>query len=159
MCGKASGYQKASPDGFQGNTIDRHVDRSSITHGSHRQHIWTYAIGVIDTIMMTISFIAVAVLVHAVVSGPNPTAFVGSHYYCESQGAGSSWDYVYNLSDLLWGGVGCSANNTCCNNPNLPWFYRRLSESSQDDMEVRSCMNESFDNEAVLITSIELYVQ
>ena len=67
--------------------------------------------------------------------------------------------YVYNLSDLLWGGAGCSANNTCCNNPNLPWFYRQLSESSQDDMEVRSCMNESFDNEAVLITSIELYVQ
>ena len=136
-------YQKASQDGFQGNTIDRHVDGLSITHGSHRQHIWTYAVGVVNT--DDDNFLHCCCCPCAVVGGPNLSAFVGSHYYCESR-AGSSWDYVYYLSGVLWDGAGCSANNTCCNNPNLPWFYRQLSESNEDDMEVRSCTNESFDN-------------
>ena len=155
VCGKASGYQRASPDGFRGNTIDNnYVDGLSITHGSPRQHIRTYAVGIVDT---DNSF-ACCSCPCAVVGGSNPSAFVGSHYYCES-GAGSSWDYVCYLSDVLWDGAGCSASNTCCNNPDLPWFYHQLSASTQDDIKVRSCMDESFENEAVLVTSIELYVQ
>ena len=95
----------------------------------------------------------------AIVGGPNPSAFVGSHYYCES-GAGSSFDSSeYYLSDVLWDGAGCSAGNTCCSDPKLPWFYRQLSDATQDDIEVRSCMLENTSNEVLLMTKLELYIQ
>ena len=78
VCGRASGYQKASPDGFQGNSIDNgYVDGLSITHGSPRQHIWTYAVGLTDSGTSNNCPCAA-------VPGPTPPSFVGSHYYCES---------------------------------------------------------------------------
>ena len=92
-------------------------------------------------------------------AGPTPPSFVGSHYYCES-GAGSTSDTdTHHLSDVLWDGERCSAGNSCCSDPNLPWFYHQLNQTTQDDIEVRSCMDEPFSNEAVLITDLELYVQ
>ena len=155
VCGRASGYQKGTTDGFQGGTIDNaYIDGLSITHGSPRQHIWTYAMGFTDSGDFR-SFNCPC----TVFAGPNPPTFVGSHYYCES-GANSTWAHsTYYLSDILWDGAGCSANNTCCSDPNLPWFYRQLSQTTQDDIEVRACMDAAFDNEAVLITNVELYVQ
>ena len=158
VCGRASGYQKGSPDAFNagGNTIDSsYVEGLSITHGSSpRQHIWTYAVGLTDSGGYTCCACPCAAA-----PGPTPPSFVGSHYYCES-GAGSTIDTgAYYLSDVLWDGAGCSAGNTCCSDPNLPWFYRQLSQTTQDDIEVRSCMNHLFSNEAVLITNLELYVQ
>ena len=157
VCGRASGYQKGSPDAFNsgGNTIDSiYVDGLSITHGSPRQHIWTYAVGVVDPGSSCCGCPCAAA------PGPTPPSFVGSHYYCES-GAGSTWEAgTHYLSDVLWDGAGCSAaGNTCCSGPNLPWFYRQLSQTTQDDIEVRSCMDERFTNEGVLITNLELYVQ
>ena len=95
----------------------------------------------------------------SVFAGPNPPTFVGSHYYCEP-GAGSTWAHdTYYLSDVLRDGAGCSAGNTCCSDPNLPWFSRQLNQTTQDDIEVRACMDAAFGNEAVLITNVELYVQ
>ena len=85
VCGRASGYQKGSPDSFfRGGSIDNgYVDGLSITHGSSpRQHIWTYAVGLTDSGSYT-SYNCPC----AVHSGPAPPSFVGSHYYCES-GAG-----------------------------------------------------------------------
>ena len=159
VCGRVSGYQKGSPDAFYpGNTIDSiYVEGLSITHGSSpRQHIWTYAVGVVGS---GSSIHACCACPCAAVPGATPPSFVGSHYYCES-GAGSSWNGgTYYLSDVLWDGAGCSVGNTCCSDPNLPWFYRQLSQTTQDDIEVRSCMDSPFTNEAVVITNLELYVQ
>ena len=153
VCGRASAYQKRSPDGFRGNRdIDNiYVDGLSITHGSPRKHIWTYACGLTDSANYPAYSCPCAVF-----GGPNPPAFVGSDYYCESGAERTiNWDRYYVLSDALWDGAGCSANNSCCSNPNLPWFYHQLSESTQDDLEVRSCMDQPFSNEAILITNLE----
>ena len=156
VCGRASGYQKGPMGGFYNSDSgigieSNYADGLSITHGSPRQHIWTYAVGLTDS-----GNYPAYNCPCAIVGGPNPSAFVGSHYYCES-GAGSTWGFVYYLSDVLWNGAGCSAGNTCCSDPKLPWFYRQLSLTTQDDIEVRSCMN-AFENEAVLITDLELYI-
>ena len=139
------------------NTIDSiYVDGLSITHGSPRQHIWTYAIGVVGSGGLGFAYCACPC---AAAPGPTPPSFVGSHYYCES-GAGSNYNNgAYYLSDVLWDGAGCSAGNTCCSDPNLPWFYHQLSQTTQDDIKVRSCQNSRFTNEGVLITNVELYVQ
>ena len=50
VCGRASGYQKGSMDAFSRitNAFD-YFEGLSITHGSPRQHIWTYAIGLSDS--------------------------------------------------------------------------------------------------------------
>ena len=155
VCGWASGYQRGSPDGFRvwHPAYFDYFEGLSITHGNPRQHIWTYAVGITDSGSDHLSQCPCAAE-----SGESPSAFVGSDYYCES-GAGSSWSDVNYMSDVLWDGAGCSSGNNCCSNSNLPWFYRELSQSTQDDIEVRMCMDERFDNEAVLITSLTLYIQ
>ncbi|XP_065893403.1 uncharacterized protein [Dysidea avara] len=54
VCGRARGYQKRFTDAFYGcnragQTIDGYyVEGISITHGNPRQHIWTYASGLLD---------------------------------------------------------------------------------------------------------------
>ena len=45
VCGRATGYQKGSPDAF---IFATQFEGLSITHGSPRQHIWTYAVGLSD---------------------------------------------------------------------------------------------------------------
>ena len=67
--------------------------------------------------------------------------------------------YVYYFSDPLWDGAGCSANNTCCSNTNQPWFHHQLHNMIQDDIEVRICTNEHFDNEGILVDILDLYIQ
>ena len=160
VCGRARGYQKGSMDGFYNSASggigieSNYVDGLSITHGSPHQHIWTYAVGLTDFGNYP-SYNCPC----AVVGGPNPPAFVGSHYYCES-GASSNYDVSeYYLSDVLWDGAGCSDGNTCCLNSTLPWFYRQLNQTTQDDIEVRMCSLESFSNEILLMTMLELYIQ
>ena len=50
VCGQAVGYQKGSPDSFQppDDINSYYVDGMSITYGSPRKHIWTYAVGISD---------------------------------------------------------------------------------------------------------------
>ena len=166
VCGRASGYQKGSTDGFRQfismrniDDIDSYyVDGLSITHGSPRNHIWTYGVGATEFNKNSNSLPSNCPCAPA--KGTDTPDFVGSNYYCES-GAGSSFNSrTYYLDDVLWDGAGCSASgDTCCSNPNLPWFYRQLNETTQDDIEVRICIDEEFNNEAVLITDLELYIQ
>ena len=157
VCGRARGFQKGSPDAFLYNTrsIDNvYVYGLSITHSNPRQHIWTYAAGLTDNGNYP-SWNCPC----AVIPGPAPPSFVGNNYYCES-GAVDSYDInAYHLSDPLWDGAGCSASNTCCSNPNQPWFYHQLSEMTQDDIEVRICRPQSFATDAILVNILELYMQ
>ena len=43
-------------------------------------------------------------------------------------------------------------------NHDLIWFDHQFSEGTQDDIEVRICTDEAFDNEAILIANLELYI-
>ncbi|XP_065888070.1 uncharacterized protein [Dysidea avara] len=47
----------------------------------------------------------------------------------------------------------------CCDNPNLPWFHQQLDTATADDVEVRICTDEDFNNEAVVVEQLELYIQ
>ena len=116
VCGRASGYQKGSTDAFFKLTdAFDYFEGLSITHGSPCQHIWTYAVGTTESLRNILTNCPCAI-----VPGTDPSAFVGSHYYCES-GATSSWTHeAFHLSDVLWDGAGCSVGNTCCSDPNLP---------------------------------------
>ena len=130
VCGRARGYQKGTPDGFRsGNVDDIYADGLSITHGSPRQHIWTYVIGHTDT--------GGSCPCARTPEGTTPS-FVGSNYYCESGAEDSNYVATYYLSDPLWDGSGCSSGNNCCSNINLPWFHYQLSQMTTDDNIISS---------------------
>jgi len=76
-----------------------YVDGISITLGSPRKHVWTYAAGISDDHDKNCCNCPCAT--HP---GPPPPAFVGNDYYCESGNVGAH-DVLYYLSDPLWDGT------------------------------------------------------
>ena len=157
VCGRARGYQKGNTDGFHGyhsaghTTIDgAYGECLSITYGSPRQHIWTYAAGNLDDGSSGSNC--------PCAGGPAAPPFVGPNYYCESGAVASSPSESYFFNDPLWDGSGCITSN-CCNNPTQPWFYSQLNGSTTSDIEARLCSWDIFYYEAVLIDQLELYVQ
>ena len=148
VCGQTIGYMHSSMDGLDafGKTIDSsYVDGLSITYGSPRRHVWTYAVGHIQRC-----------LCHPNSYASQPPSFVGQHYYCDGwpRPYTSSWYPQYRL----WDGEGCPAGNTCCDPPNLPWFHRSLNTATTEDIEVRWCRDEAASNEDVGVELLEIYI-
>ena len=156
ICGQAKAYQKGSPDAFESKiqSIDGiYVDGISITLGSPRKHVWTYAAGLSDDYDYKGSNCPCATI-----PGPSPPAFVGNDYYCESGNVGT-YDYVsYHLSDPLWDGSGCGTDNGCCAQAGMPWFHKKLPITMIDDFEIRICKNYPLSDEGTAVEKLELFV-
>ena len=157
--GKLRGYQKHSTDGFSNGkrtSINAaYVDGISITIGKPRRHVWTYAVGLSDGDANNPQSNCPC----AAVPGPAPPSFVGEHYYCESGNTGA-YENVYYTDDPLWDGAGCvHHNNNCYTNVGLSWFIREFPIAQHDDIEVRICTNSKYNNEAVLVDQLKLYIQ
>ncbi|XP_065893741.1 uncharacterized protein [Dysidea avara] len=153
VCGMARGYQKGEIDGFGISLVNTlaGVDGLSITSNNYSQHIWSYGVGSNERTGSNICPCA---------SGLEPIPFISSNYYCESGSDEVPDSSLYYLSDPLWDGLDCPAGNTCCDNPNLPWFYRELDIATMDDVEVRICTSGHFNtDEGVLVDQLELYIQ
>ena len=156
VCGQARGYQYHNTDGFQPSTNDinsHYVDGVSITYGSPRRHIWTYASGLSDDYNYKGANYPCAKYL-----GPNPPVFVGLDYYCESGNTGVHESRVY-LEDPLWDGYGCGPGNTCCAQAGMPWFCRTLPQEVSEDIEVRLCSDRTNSNEEIYVELLEVYVQ
>jgi len=157
ICGKARGYQKRTTDAFNTNSksIDStYVDGLSITLGRPRKHVWTYAAGHEDT-TRSYRFLCPC----AANPGDSAHSFIGNHYYCES-GAPEIPRNIYYTSDPLWDGSGCvTANNNCCANVGMPWFYRAFPNAQKDNIEVRICTDQVFADEAVAVDQLQLFIQ
>lgn len=157
--GFVRGYEKTSTDSFDSRRGVRginepYVDGVSITLGNPRKHVWTYVAGYTDSQNVPSSNCPCAPT-----PGPTPPAFVGEHYYCESGNNGQGGNGFFT-DDPLWDGAGCvHAKNTCCNTVGLPWFFREFPTMQNDDIEVRICTDENYNNEAVLVDQVQLYVQ
>ena len=173
VCGKAVGYQKGTMDGFypyayahgkvnwytpvtSSRSLDgAYVDGISITTGSPRKHVWTYAVGVSDDYNYPQLNCPCAKT-----PGPDSPPYVGTHYYCESGNTGTLENGVLLYSsDPLWDGAGCLTENSCCYDVGMPWFFRQFPTTTTGDIEVRICYDEGFSNEAVAVEEIQLYVQ
>ena len=163
VSGRVITYQDKSPDAlcpYTGHHTDglihtleeAYIDGVSITHGSPRQHIW--------------SFIAS--------NGESQTdcrgcpcytqftgtrvPFIGDNFFCDS-GIETFQGYIFYYTDPLWDGQGCGPTNGCCIFNNPPWFCTELDQHTSDDIELRLCADEGTHNEDVPIEIIELYVQ
>ena len=161
VCGKVIGYQYGGTDGFGngafGQTIDSYyVYGVSVTHGTPRNHIWTFAAGVSEGEYT----LHVAFNCPCSNNGPHDSflpSFIGDNYYCESGNPASTFD-VYHLysNDPLWDGQQCEYQ-CCSNGKSPPWFSAELPNPTTDDIEVRICIGQpSYDD--IVIQLIELYV-
>jgi len=158
VCGMVIGYQKGTPDGFcahisPSKAIDStYVDGVSITYGTPRKHIWTYAIGVNEQGGKYSCPCSQN-------GGTLPSSFVHENYYCESASYINPPYEKYLTTDPVWDGKGCPSLNSCCSEPNLPWFYRQIPLTSDKNIEARICYDEVFRDEGVLVKEIKLYIQ
>ena len=161
VCGRVRGYHGGPTVAFyhhgqrsQTMTIDtNYVDGVSITKGTPRQHLWTYAAGLSETHNRDYFACPCARLSY------NPSwipSFVGSNFYCESGFVGP---YVNRIvwEDPLWDGKGCFAtDNTCCHH--YGWFHRQV-QPTTDDIEVRwSKYYTSGQGAEILTDQLEIWV-
>ena len=161
MCGRIIGYQIGSPDSFRGSfqsINNAYVDGISVTHGSPRQHIWTFTGGVDE---QRTFFSLTCPCVAGSTNGGNIPSFVGQNYFCES--GLTMFPFIHGVfwpdGDPLWDGQGCGPTSSCCTFNSPPWFNVTLSSPTTDDIEVRICASEGIGNEDTPIQLMELYVK
>ena len=155
VCGKVIGYQVGSPDGPVGSDINGYyIDGISLTHGSPRNHIWSFIGGAYENHSPSKCPCGTS----GAISAPS---FVGTDYYCESANPNSNWQGgIFYHNDPLWDGKGCgSVEGPCCTRSHIPWFHKQLSYSTTDSIEMRLCCNQVTSDEDVPFNLVEIYVK
>ena len=165
VCGRIIGYQVASPGAFHiylppENINDIYVDGISVTYGSPRTHIWTFAAGVTEGTHDYPQADCPCAVSDPSLRRPAPD-FVGDDYYCESGNPNptGAWigGHLYS-QDPLWDGEQCEGQ--CCSNGKCPpRFSVELASPTAEDIEVRICGDQNLFDEDNPITLLELFVQ
>ena len=153
VCGRVVGYQFGSPDGFLSGNINKiYVDGISITHGSPRQHVWTYAAGLTETASIN----GMSNCPCSTSPGSRAPSFVGINYYCESGNPTDTFTSQLYTNDKLWDGKQCEGS--CCTGADTPpWFKVHLSSMTSDDIEIRILGNEGTSTEDTPVELIEMF--
>ena len=159
VCGRILGYQQGLTQAFINSAIsidDVYVDGVSITHGSPRQHIWTFAAGRAETNYLNYS----CPCVDGSTNGANIPAFVGQNYFCEA-GVRTWNEIMFFAEDPLWDGQGCGPTSSCCTFNSPPWFRVQLPSTTSDTIEVRLCHEvlQVQSAQRVPIELMELYIK
>ena len=141
VCGTVRVHPAGTPDGFHtfnDESID--VDGVSLSYGngSSRNHIWTYTAA---TLFGTDSR-------GCDICNDERPSFPGTNYTCTTTYCNKKKDCYPNT---LW----CNNAQQCFGNET---FYRQLSESTTDNIEMRVCRDQPRSDEDILISSVELFV-
>ena len=163
VCGRIIGYQLGAPDAFDpraNKSIDSYYfDGITVMHGSPRQHIWSFAVGLHESSSAHTAHTCPCVT--GSTNGNHVPTFVGQNYFCES--GITMWNGTIGVfwpnGDPLWDGQGCGPTSSCCTFNSPPWFNVTLSSPTTDDIEVRICGCEGIEDEDSPIQLIELYVK
>ena len=166
VCGRIRAYQYGVPDAFWGYNVGRqttidsvYVDGVAVMYGSPRQHIWTFANGAFENGSNSLTSMC-----PCDVGGKNNMIppFVGEDYFCESgyvhPGRNYGWTKLHS-NDILWDGRDCHSTSTCCSLHNPPYFTKILSQTTDDDLELRLCFNDSGNLDNIAVELVELYVK
>ena len=161
VCGRIIGYQLSTPDAFgtgSSQSIDSYyMDGLSVTHGSPRQHIWSF-VGGLDEVTPPFA----CPCVNGSTTRDRIPSFVGQNYFCESgitQYSDGINGPLFSNGDPLWDGQGCGPTSSCCTFNSPPWFNVQLSSLTTGDIEVRICGDQAIGDEDTPIYLIELYVK
>ena len=158
MCGRITGYELGVPSAFRGSShsIDTYyVEGVSVTHGSPRQHIWTFAGGHDEQGSYPAERCP---CVTGSTNGNLIPSFVRQNYFCET--GLTHWPgRVGTLpeGDPLWDGQGCGPISSCCTFNSPPWFNVQLPSPTTDYIEVRLCDEQGIGDTPIQL--IELYVK
>ena len=157
VCGRIKGYQNSRTDAFEmyhigdATTIEEpYVSGVSLTHGSPRQHIWTFAASA------TSSYTNIEACPCNSTTHRTTPPFVGGDYFCES-GVNSGSPRGFFPDDPLWDGDSCAVSNACCPFNNPPYFIKQLPNPTTDELEVRLCLYDN--NDDTPIELIELFIK
>ena len=155
VCGQIRAYQFGSTDAFntEMDIESYYLDGISLTHGSPRQHIWTF-VAALDEVTPYTTTVCPCFNIPGNVFSPS---FVEDDYFCDT-GSSGHYKHIFYSDDPLWDGDGCGGTNMCCSFNNPPWFYKRLPQATTDDIEVRVCRDGTVVNEDVAVEIIEIYV-
>ena len=155
------GYQQGSTNSpeaycFTNRSINGpYIDGVSLTHGSPRQHIWSFIAALSEDTSITRS---TCYCTNSNSRGSTPPSYVGQDYFCDT--GSLRWTGGNQFYDSpLWDGAGCGSTNECCTFQNPPWFYKNLTQGTSDDIEMRVCRDEVQTNEDVLIKSVDIFVR
>ena len=164
VCGKVIAYQHKTPDGpcpykeryiASSNTLEGpYIDGVSLTHGSPRQHIWSFIAAHGES-----SYSCAQCPCFNTTGAKTLIPFIGNDYFCDTGANTSAKLNVFYDDDPLWDGQGCGPNNNCCTFNSPPWFSTQLNDTTTDELELRICGNERIGNEDIPIEHIELYIQ
>ena len=160
VCGRIIGYQVGSTDAFNSGshfTIDQaYIDGVSVTYGTPRKHIWTFASGISETNIRPETSCPCAFA-----GPPQPPSFVRNNYFCESGNPLTTFedtDVLRYTDDPLWDGKRCEGQ--CCSNANSPpWFSVELPQETNEPIEIRILGSDIITNENTPIMLLEIYVQ
>ena len=159
VCGRIIAYQYGHPEAFHGgitSDIDSHyVDGVSLTHGTPRKHIWTFAAASDELASSTCLCIRSDLVNRTTAVIP---LFVGDDYFCDT-GSQNQYQLILYSGDPLWDGAGCGHQSSCCSFNTPPWFYRQLPQPTTDDIEMRVCRDSRSSNEDIAIAIIDIYVR
>ena len=162
VCGRIKAYQWGATRSIFDYLRDymaidgAYVSGVSVTHGSPRQHIWTFAAGLSE---------GNPTLIHSCpcdasidISVP---PFVGEDYFCESgvNGAWRNGPYTLYSNDTLWDGEDCLPSSRCCSQHNPPYFIKQLPTPTTDYIEARVCLYYISSQGNIAVELVELYVQ
>ena len=146
VCGRVIGYQVGLTKAFHSyNVREQGIDSYylsgiSITHGSPRQHVWSFVAALSD------KHTSEADLCPCSRSGNSGDAavppFVGQDYFCDTGNDGAPVEF--HADNPLWDGQGCGGIGTCCEFNNPPWFCKQLPQPTTDDIEFRICERSTF---------------
>ena len=163
VCGRIIGYQIGITIAFYFGTLSidsYYVVGVSVTHGSPRQHIWTFAAGLEEQPTYPCCTCPCVAGSWSTGGGHIPS-FVGQNYFCES--GLTHWPVTagvfYPNGDPLWDGQGCGPTSSCCTLNSPPWFNTTLSSPTSDDIEVRICSFRDSQYDDAPIQLMELYVK
>ena len=164
MCGKIQGYQVGTTNGFANdmgrrrmvpNIDQNYVDGVTLTHGSPKQHIWTFASGIDKTGMSRVMSACPCQFDTAA----SPPAFVRNDYFCDTGTQNfTGQNGTSFFPSPLWDGASCIASDPCCSFNTPPWFHKQLSRPTTDTIEMRVCRDAAKTKEDIAIEIVEIYV-
>ena len=152
VCGRIIGYQFGKTDGFSGDNISApYVDGVSLTYGSPRKHIWSFA---------AVQFLSMYHWCPCVGGLYSSTSnIIGSDYFCETGYHGNPEAMLYT-DNPLWDGKGCTNDEApCCQIKGIPWFHKYLDTPTTDFIELRLCGRQIPAISNTPLTLYEIYVK
>ncbi len=164
VCGRVIAYQNGLTDAFNpyrltnASVEDVYFDGISLTHGTagSRQHIWSFAVA-LNELRPRLEWVCSCTDTTRRWPYQVPP-FVGNNYFCDSGNTGQDSQNILYSNNPMFDGEGCGPTSSCCTFNNPPWFCTALPQPTTDDLELRLCLDQNY-QEDIVVSLVDIYVQ